>query len=672
MIPTIGTAQPGKNWRRHRHHFQTRRDGIRFIIIPPSKSADIDGDGSTELLARSASGMETYQWENNNWVLKASKSPPFSDKRDWNKSQFYSTIQTADIDGDGSDELLARSASGIVTYKWNGNSWKLLASKSPEWSDKKRWDKRPYYSTIQTADINGDGRDELLARNYLGIETYSWNGSDWIMLASNSPAWSDNAGWDKPQYYRTIQTADIDGDGTFELLARSADGMLTYTFHDNKWSIITTANPELKDGHWNSAVNYETIQAGDIDGNQSQELIARGTYGIRTWSFNSLTRNQWNHPSPYGFKTYDPNQEVAYDYLNVYLTLDSDKTIQQLYNTDANTLSTYQDCLYTGTDDNKWNDWTALPTKTCVKLGGNQSPITPPKNLTLDEWNPVAEEIYSQLGQAQLVSDYFSELDQLYTRLFADQTNIIDAIAQSLNVDNIENQKVNAIYSSVFLAPFKLSVLGGPAGSAVGGVLSVAASIGLSQANTNNYQGKWAQALKQFTTISEHNEDAISRSFDFVAGDGQLMAYIARQKSSGNWNPTDKWVKQITTSEGRRAFATWVYQTLAPSIWKIVSEFYSGMKCKNRHSGLNYYYVGKNGAQDCDRKMIHRGISGSKVSSKQLKPILDSISTQCQPTRQNSVYWEYGKCSIGASKKDFFMNGGGWNFSGERSCVDCE
>ena len=37
-----------------------------------------------------------------------------------------------------------------------------------------------------------------------------------------------NPGWQEPYYYRTIQTADIDGDGAAELLARRSAGLFTY------------------------------------------------------------------------------------------------------------------------------------------------------------------------------------------------------------------------------------------------------------------------------------------------------------------------------------------------------------------------------------------------------------------------------------------------------------
>lgn len=45
-----------------------------------------------------------------------------------------------------------------------------------------------------------------------------------------SPAWGDTAGWTDPSKYSTIQLADITGDGSDELIARNDDGLEIWTF----------------------------------------------------------------------------------------------------------------------------------------------------------------------------------------------------------------------------------------------------------------------------------------------------------------------------------------------------------------------------------------------------------------------------------------------------------
>ncbi len=634
------------------------------------QTGDIDGDGAAELLARSSSGIETWEWSGSDWTKIDSKNPPWSDKEGWEKHRFYSTIQTGDIDGDGKAELLARGVDGMDTYEWTGSSWKFLKSKSPKWSDKEGWGKEPYYSTIQTADINGDGKAELLGRAAKGMDAYSWNGSDWTNLKDNSPAWSDDNGWDKARYYATIQAADINGDGKAELLGRSSAGIDAYSWSGSEWDALTRAQPELKDSHWSAAGNYLTIQTGDIDGDKDADLIARGLYGIRTWSYDSSATTGWVRPASYGFTAFTGDQLTAYDFINAYLTLSlADQTLRGQYSTDANTLSNYQTCLLNGSDDNQWVDWTALPTDTCETLGG-ESPITPPSGLTLVDWNTVAKQLVGELGLAQSVSDYYADLLTLYDNIYADGKNELDSVSQKLYGEDLKEKKIDATFESLFMLPLKLGPAFGPGGSVISGLLSAAITLGISASSSDSFQGKWSEALTEYTTMTENNKDAMNTSRAYVVGDLGLMTYVAQQKDSGAWDPADAWVTRYLTSEGRRGTALWVYQTLSPALWEMdVFWYLNNDDCGSPGHQEYQYYTDNNKDGDCFRQITQK--SSGFPSSKLLKNIMDSTSKSCTPTQDNSATWEYEKCSVGVPRKDFFLDKKGWSFDLNSVCFGC-
>ncbi|MES2465529.1 MAG: VCBS repeat-containing protein, partial [Armatimonadota bacterium] len=107
----------------------------------------------------------------------------------------------------------------------------------PFWGDAASWNEEECYATIQAgrrmfpktrqnADIDRDGRDELTGRGITGILSNNFDPEtgQWIQLPFG-PQWSNDTGWTGEQFYRTIQLADIDGDGHAELLARSIAGM---------------------------------------------------------------------------------------------------------------------------------------------------------------------------------------------------------------------------------------------------------------------------------------------------------------------------------------------------------------------------------------------------------------------------------------------------------------
>lgn len=102
---------------------------------------------------------------------------------------------------------------------------------TPSWADNLGWDKPQYYSTIQCADIIGNGRAQIFGRSAVGMvgcyfpETLLGATEqkphyqipkqplgNYPIRLSSGPGLTDATGWDEPEYYKTIQFADIDGD----------------------------------------------------------------------------------------------------------------------------------------------------------------------------------------------------------------------------------------------------------------------------------------------------------------------------------------------------------------------------------------------------------------------------------------------------------------------------
>lgn len=245
------------------------------------QTGDVDGDGGAELLARSASGIHVWEYEEGGWQ-QLPDGPALSDAGGWNAPEYYSTIQTGDVDGDGRAELLARSASGIEAWKFDGSGWQQLPT-GPSWSDAGGWNAPEYYSTIQTSDIDADGRDELLARNASYIEAWKFDGTDWQQLI-HGPSWSDAAGWNAPEYYSTIQVGAIDPIDLDNLLARGKNGIEAWWYASINWQ--PRIGPAWSDAAgWNAPEYYSTIQTADIDDTYWDELLARNAGNIEVWSF---------------------------------------------------------------------------------------------------------------------------------------------------------------------------------------------------------------------------------------------------------------------------------------------------------------------------------------------------------------------------------------------------
>jgi hypothetical protein len=272
LLASGGPFKSGTSWDDEHKYFAT------------IQSADIDGDGVDELLGRSSGGMVAYRFIDDGWQPIQILGDLWPDVADWDGRQYYATIHSGDIDGDGVDELLGRSVAGMDVWRFNGTSWNWIAEQGP-WKDNGRWNIDSRYATIHTADIDGDGVDELLGRGPDGMQVRRFNGTDWDRISESGP-FRDGTDWDDyPKYYATIQSADIDGDGVDELLGRGPDGMQVWRFNGTSWYPIAKGGPFTDAVGWDDLKYYATIQTGDIDGDGVDELLGLGPMGMEVYSY---------------------------------------------------------------------------------------------------------------------------------------------------------------------------------------------------------------------------------------------------------------------------------------------------------------------------------------------------------------------------------------------------
>ena len=241
---------------------------------------DIDGDGKADLCGRSAAGMQCWPSTGTGFGA-ALTGPAWSDATGWDKPERYSTIQLADINGDGKSDLCARSAQGIVCATSTGTGFSAPFN-GPPLSDVGGWDKPEYFSTIQFADINGDGKSDLCARSAAGILCWLSDGSSFPTQVTG-PAWSDAAGWNKPESFTTIQFADINGDGRADVCGRSAAGVECWLSSGTSFPTQVVGPPLSDAANWNQAEYFATLGFGDIDGDGRADLCGRSAAGFECW-----------------------------------------------------------------------------------------------------------------------------------------------------------------------------------------------------------------------------------------------------------------------------------------------------------------------------------------------------------------------------------------------------
>jgi len=89
------------------------------------------------------------------------------------------SLTIANLDGQGGDEVLTLHDGQLKAWSYNAaaNAWTQLQPTTPlALSDTAVWNENPsHYGTFRAGDVDGDGREEVIARGPFGIRTWFYN-----------------------------------------------------------------------------------------------------------------------------------------------------------------------------------------------------------------------------------------------------------------------------------------------------------------------------------------------------------------------------------------------------------------------------------------------------------------------------------------------------------------
>lgn len=245
------------------------------------RMADVDGDGRDDLCVRSAADFRCHPSTGagfgDPWTLA-----DLSDELGWDAPSRYGTIRMADVDGDARMDLCARAAEGLRCWLSTGAGFGAPIE-GPAWSDEAGWGRPEYWSTIRLVDVDGDARADVCARAAAGVQCHL-SQAEGFSGAIEGPAWSDASGWGDYDNYSTIRFADIDADGDADLCGRANAGVRCHRWTGEAFEPDAIVGPELSDDSgWSNVRFYSTIRFADVDGDGMADLCARAAAGLRCW-----------------------------------------------------------------------------------------------------------------------------------------------------------------------------------------------------------------------------------------------------------------------------------------------------------------------------------------------------------------------------------------------------
>jgi MYXO-CTERM domain-containing protein len=241
--------------------------------------ADVDGDGKSDVCARAAAGFMCWLSEGTGFGASAISTSEFSDASGWDKVQYYATIQMADVNGDGKADVCGRGADGFFCLLSTGSGFGAKVSLA-DLTDSGGWDQPQYYATIQMADVNGDGKADVCGRGATGFECWLSTGTAFGARLSTA-SMSDSTGWNSPEYYTTIQMADVNGDGNADVCGRGASAFLCVLSTGTAFSSSISAQAFTNASGWSASEYYGTIQMADVNGDGKADVCGRAAAGFQ-------------------------------------------------------------------------------------------------------------------------------------------------------------------------------------------------------------------------------------------------------------------------------------------------------------------------------------------------------------------------------------------------------
>ena len=605
------------------------------------QTADLDGDGSAELLARDGATIIAYSYSapkgkptQGTWT-QLPNGPAWASKDGWDQAQFYRTIQTADLDGDGSAELLARDGATIIAYSYSApkgkptqGTWSQLPN-GPAWASKDGWDQKQFYLTIQTADLDGDGSAELLARDGATIIAYSYSApkgkptqGTWTQLP-NGPAWASKDGWDQAQFYRTIQTADLDGDGSAELLARDGATIIAYSYSAPKgkptqgtWSQLPNGPAWASKDGWDQKQFYLTIQTADLDGDGSAELLARDGATIIAYSYSAPkgkpTQGTWTQlPLGPAWASKDQWDQAMYYATIQSGNFDPDKKGAELLARDGYTIIAYG---YSGGLKGRWTSFTPVRRfpqftgeelaaykviQTRLDLQGkkirnqyyeqdfsqlqfyltelsteNYCKTSPNNTIDTATWNAVCNQIRHEMLWAYQVANAYSQNHTFLTPTFFDKTGLLKGVDHTLQIEKDNSDEVTAVFSDLFTGVIEaLGIATGNVGSNIVGhffasAVEAGVEVGL---NTDRLETKYFDLttklynnFQNLTTANENNRRLIATTYGLLKTVGTAFA-----NKTWTFPASDTIRYQKNRAAILKKYTEFVWKTLTPTVWQI-------------------------------------------------------------------------------------------------------
>ena len=239
----------------------------------PLSLGDINGDGRADLVGFGHSYVHSALSTGQNFGALSRPLNDFSYSQGWRVGEHDRMM--GDVDGDGRDDIIGFGYWGANVALSNGTGFFASSLWSRDYGTTTGWSASSGERLV--ADVNGDGRDDVVAFGADGVTVSLSTGSSFARGQGWSQEFGRNDGWDVARDERLM--ADVNGDGRADIVGFGADGVHVSLSTGSgfgasaRWMAEGSANSA-----WNGADNDRHM--ADVNGDGLDDIVSYGDDGV--------------------------------------------------------------------------------------------------------------------------------------------------------------------------------------------------------------------------------------------------------------------------------------------------------------------------------------------------------------------------------------------------------
>ena len=250
--------QPNQGWRVDQH---------------PRMLGDVNGDGMSDIIGFGSSGVWLSTSTGTGFTNPTLVLQDFRPNQGWRVDRHPRMM--ADVNGDGRDDIIGFGSAGVWLSTSTGTGFTNPTLVLQDFRLNQGWrvDQHPR----MLADVNGDGRDDIIGFGSSGvwISTSTGSGFNSPQLALRS--YRPSEGWRVDQHPRLA--SDVTGDGRADIVGFGSAGVWLAISNGNGFETPRLASQDFRPGQGWRVEQHPRLLA-DVDGDGKSDIVGFGNSGV--------------------------------------------------------------------------------------------------------------------------------------------------------------------------------------------------------------------------------------------------------------------------------------------------------------------------------------------------------------------------------------------------------